>query len=90
VWTGRDALDHGLVDELGGLREALRIARLRAGLPDDAPVRRPGQVPPLARLGRPRNSEDPRALLRSAAASPSAMLSELAGARLIMPPVRLL
>ncbi len=38
VWTGTDALRIGLVDELGGLRDALRIARSRAGLPSDAPV----------------------------------------------------
>ena len=38
VWTGRDALDAGLVDELGGLRDAVRIARNRANLPEDAPV----------------------------------------------------
>jgi protease IV len=61
VWTGRDALDRGLVDELGGLRDAVRIARERAGLPKDAPVLRPLHVSPLARLGRARNSEDPRA-----------------------------
>src|SRR5674476_1263243 len=27
VWTGSDALGIGLVDELGGLRDAIRIAR---------------------------------------------------------------
>ena len=51
VWTGRDAVRAGLVDELGGLRDAVRIARARAGLADDAPVVRPLRVPPLARLG---------------------------------------
>jgi len=61
VWTGRDALDRGLVDELGGLRDAVRIARERARLPKDAPVLRPLHVSPLARFGRARNSEDPRA-----------------------------
>ncbi len=63
VWTGSDALRLGLVDELGGLRDAVRIARSRAGLPDDAPVRQAIHVPVQARLGRPRNSEDPRASL---------------------------
>ena len=62
VWTGADALGVGLVDELGGLRYAVRIARERAGLPERAPVRPARHVPPLARLGRPRNSEDPRAV----------------------------
>jgi protease-4 len=60
VWTGRDALDAGLVDELGGLRHAIRIARTRASLPDDAPVLGAIHIPPLARLSRPRNSDDPR------------------------------
>ena len=60
VWTGRDALEAGLVDELGGLRDAIRIARVRARLPEDAPVLGAIRIPPLARLGRPKNSEDPR------------------------------
>jgi protease-4 len=60
VWTGRDALEAGLVDELGGLRDAVRIARERAKLPEDAPVLGAIRIPPLARLSRPRNSEDPR------------------------------
>ena len=63
VWTGSDALGIGLVDELGGLRDAVRIARSRAGLPPDAPVRHAQHVAPLARLGRPKNTEDPRAVL---------------------------
>lgn len=61
VWTGRDAIDAGLVDELGGLRDAVRIARDRADLPKDAPVVPALHVPPLARLGTAKNSEDPRA-----------------------------
>ena len=64
VWSGRDGLATGLVDQLGGLREALAEARTRGDLPDDAPVQPAGHVPMLARLGRPRNSED-RALLQS-------------------------
>ena len=32
VWTGRQALEHGLVDELGGLDLAIRRAREKAGL----------------------------------------------------------
>ena len=75
VWTGSDALAVGLVDELGGLRDAVRIARSRAGLRDDAPVRPALRVPLPARLGRPRNSEDPRAVL----GSPVAGLDYLVG-----------
>jgi protease-4 len=59
VWTGADALGRGLVDELGGLQRAVEIARERAGLPSDAPVRPVLAVPPLKRLRQPRNSDDP-------------------------------
>ena len=38
VWTGAQALEHKLVDELGDLRAALAKARSLAGLTDDAPV----------------------------------------------------
>lgn len=38
VWTGRQAVQHKLADELGGLRQALRYARQRAGLSSDAPI----------------------------------------------------
>lgn len=34
VWTGRQAKENGLVDELGGLSKALVIAKQRAGLND--------------------------------------------------------
>ena len=66
VWTGQDALEAGLVDELGGIRDATRIARERADLPEDAPVLGAIRVPPLARLGRPKNSEDPRTWIGTA------------------------
>jgi protease-4 len=39
VWTGADALEHGLVDELGGLRTAVRKAKVLAGLDQDDKVR---------------------------------------------------
>src|SRR3954471_11976678 len=69
VWTGSDAARIGLVDTLGGLRDAVRIARLRAGLPDDAPVRPAVSVPMLARLKPPRSSDDPRAAASVSASS---------------------
>lgn len=34
VWTGADAKDRGLVDELGGLSAAIRVARQAAKVPD--------------------------------------------------------
>ncbi|MCL4845441.1 MAG: signal peptide peptidase SppA [Acidobacteria bacterium] len=38
VWTGRQARDIGLVDELGGLDRALTLARQRARIPRDASI----------------------------------------------------
>jgi protease IV len=38
VWTGDQARARGLVDEIGGLRQALARARKLGGLPDDAPI----------------------------------------------------
>ena len=38
VWTGRQARERGLVDELGGLPRALAIAQQRAGIAKDAAV----------------------------------------------------
>jgi protease-4 len=38
VWTGEQARDRHLVDELGGLRQALAYARRAANLPEDAPI----------------------------------------------------
>jgi len=39
VWSGRQALEKGLVDEFGGLQRALEKARQLAGLSEGAPVR---------------------------------------------------
>ena len=38
VWTGRQARERGLVDELGGLDRAVVIAKMRAGIPADEEV----------------------------------------------------
>jgi len=35
VWTGKQALKNGLIDAIGGLEDAIHIAKLRAGLTDD-------------------------------------------------------
>jgi len=58
VWTGADAHERGLVDELGGLGRAAELVRHRAGLPTDAPLRRWPHTSPLERLSPPRSSED--------------------------------
>ncbi|MGI9005986.1 MAG: signal peptide peptidase SppA [Streptosporangiaceae bacterium] len=61
VWTGADALESKLVDELGGVEEAAAIARRRAGLPVTAPLAPFPRIAPLDRLRPPSNSEDRRA-----------------------------
>ncbi|OBJ40995.1 signal peptide peptidase SppA [Mycobacterium colombiense] len=62
VWTGADACERGLVDELGGFRTALRRAKILAGLDEDADVRvvtYPGGS--LLDMLRPRASSQPAA-----------------------------
>jgi protease-4 len=65
VWTGADAHERGLVDELGGLATAVGLARERAGLPDTAePELVPyPQLPMLARLRPAASSEDEAAAM---------------------------
>jgi protease IV len=58
VWSGADAADNGLVDELGGLATAVALARNKAGLPDTAPVRLYPRTRPLDRVRPPESSED--------------------------------
>jgi len=38
IWTGEDAKELGLVDELGGFPEAIRLAKAAAGIPKDAEI----------------------------------------------------
>ncbi|MCW2690498.1 MAG: signal peptide peptidase SppA, type, partial [Mycobacterium sp.] len=74
VWTGADALEHGLVDELGGLRTAVARAKVLAGFDADTDVRivsYPGSS--LMEFLRPRPSSQP------AAASLSDALGALLG-----------
>jgi protease-4 len=62
VWTGADALERGLVDELGGLRTAITRAKVLAGLEpaDDVKiVSYPGSS--LMDLLRPKQSSQPAA-----------------------------
>src|SRR6266567_4434396 len=61
VWTGADAHDRHLIDELGGVEEAADIARRRAGLPATAPVVPFPRLGPLDRIRPASNSEDRRA-----------------------------
>ena len=58
VWTGADARAHNLVDELGGLEEAVAIACERAGVRrDDVDVRVLPQAGLVRRLRGPESSE---------------------------------
>src|ERR1700691_5947559 len=57
VWTGADAAANGLVDEIGGLHTAAEIARRRAGLPADAPLRVYPRYTTLDQLRQPESSE---------------------------------
>ena len=62
VWTGADALERGLVDELGGLRAAIAKAKVLAGYDEDADVRivsYPGSS--LLEFLRPKPSSQPAA-----------------------------
>jgi protease-4 len=64
VWTGVDAAERGLVDELGGMSTAIGIARERAGLRDRrdlAELRVFPRVKAKDRLHAPRSSDDPAA-----------------------------
>lgn len=57
VWTGRDAHERGLVDELGGLETAVRLAREKAGS-GPLPVRPFPRPNPLDRIRQHESSED--------------------------------
>ena len=57
VWTGRDAKERGLVDELGGLETAVRLAREKAGA-GPLPLRAFPRAHPLDRLRQHESSED--------------------------------
>lgn len=63
VWTGADAVSHGLVDETGGLSDAVDVACRLAGLDRSAvAVRSYPHVHPLQRLLPAPNSESPVAV----------------------------
>ena len=73
----------------------MALARSRAGLPDDAPLRPAVRIGPLARLGRPRNSADPRAALTAGLTAGLPRFDDLSGVlapdvlQLTMPSLRL-
>jgi protease-4 len=73
IFGGRDGKERGLVDEIGGLREAVVRARAMAGLPADARVEAAGEPGGLLRT-----LTDDDAQGQSRSASLAAMLSRAA------------
>lgn len=80
VWTGEQALERGLVDELGGFDTALRAAKRFAELEEDSDVR-------VKRFPRPKTREDLFNDLLSGSASTGRDLERL-GALMNMPEVQ--
>lgn len=58
VWTGHDARERGLVDALGGLETAVRLARAKAGVGPECGLRSFPRLSPLERLKPAESSED--------------------------------
>jgi len=58
VWTGRQAMERGLVDKLGGLHEAIEAARRAVDLPEEAPVQLATIVPRRGLLERLRPADN--------------------------------
>ncbi|MGB3682034.1 MAG: signal peptide peptidase SppA [Rubrobacteraceae bacterium] len=80
VWTGGEAHEHGLVDEVGGYREALGKARELAGIDKDAPGDPVKISPPKS--GRPAPgdpSEAPAEAVRAAFDVARVLLDEVRG-----------
>jgi protease-4 len=68
VWTGADAKERGLVDELGGLSTAIELAKERAHIPPSAEpaLRTYPRRPLVAQLTPAQSSEDPAAAIARA------------------------
>jgi len=86
VWSGQQALEHGLVDELGDLKAAVAKARALAGLPETAPAYLLDDKPDQPLGPQARQAADPAAGLRHAAATFQALAG---GAALFLLPLRL-
>ncbi|MGI9649177.1 MAG: signal peptide peptidase SppA [Acidimicrobiia bacterium] len=80
VWAGSDAHERGLVDELGGLQTAVRLAREEAGIEADKSYRLtvlPKPKSPIAALIGRESRDDEKLLARELLAA-TAPLSEVA------------
>ena len=80
VWTGVQALDHHLIDQLGDLHTALAKARELASLPDDTPI---ALVTGKAKALAPQVAVDPAAALNYARDNTRALVN--GAAQVIMP-----
>jgi protease IV len=78
VWTGADAHAHGLVDELGGLDQAIDLACSRAGLRRaDVEVRALPKSALLQNLRPAQSSESPAAALGGAGSAGGTLLDQV-------------
>jgi protease IV len=71
IWSGKQGLERGLVDQLGGVTDAIRHARKMAQLPEDAPVTVEGGQDSLLEMllvGQDANEEQVRQALAAYAA----------------------
>ncbi len=84
VWTGAEALGLGLIDEIGGFREALRKARELGGIERDVPGALAKVNPP--RGGRPSPGEPARSAVEAIGETWAALSELRAGGFLALAP----
>jgi protease-4 len=82
IWSGAQGLERRLVDELGGLKEAIALARKQAGLDESAEVRIEGGSESLIEMLQIEEDDDePQSIARAIArlrATPPSPIAELA------------
>jgi protease-4 len=82
IWSGAHGLEHRLIDELGGLREAISLAKKQAGLGEAAEVRIEGGPESLIELLQIEDEDEPESIgralgrLRAERSGPFALLAE--------------
>lgn len=81
VWTGADAKDRGLVDELGGLEDAIKAAAELAGISDYRKVEMPEQEDFFQKLLKDLNTEAKAWVVREYLGDDAQMLQQFKQAR---------
>jgi protease-4 len=81
VWTGADAKERGLVDELGGLEDAIKAAAELAGISDYRKVEMPEQEDFLQKLLKDLNTETKAWVVREYLGDDARMLQQFKQAR---------